>query len=464
MTVASDLTAKLAALLGPDGIEMEPAALRFFAEDALRGRGAATDAATPLAVVRPITAEQTAALLRLASEASVPVVPYGAGTGLMGGARSYRPGIVLDTVRLNAIEARPADRLVWAGAGAILADVDETLQPHGLCLGHDPWTFPVATVGGALSTNGLGYKGGRYGGMGDQALAIEVALPDGTLFRTRAVRRHSAGPNLTRLFAGAEGTLGVITAAALQAHPVPEAQERRVFSFDAFEQGFTAVNAIAALGLRPSLLDYGEEHASPWPELAQREDEPPLLYLGFEGLREEVEFSMHRAVTLIEANSGRELPRQRAESFWERRHVVARRFARGQPRERSIRNSDVAWDYLHVALPPSQVLDFREYCHNETARAGVALLECGLWTAPDFFSAVLALPVDQGGHQRLSAVIDTLLAACQDLGGSMEYVHGAGRRLAHLMPREHGEGLDVLRRIKAALDPEGVLNPDKLGL
>jgi FAD/FMN-containing dehydrogenase len=129
-----------------------------------------------------------------------------------------------------------------------------------------------------------------------------------------------------------------------------------------------------------------------------------------------------------------------------------------------MRSPDVAWDYLHVALPPLQVLAFRERCHAETARAGVALLECGIWTAPDYFSAVLALPTHQGGHERLSAVIDALLVACQDLGGSMEYVHGAGRRLAHLMPREHGEGLDVLRRIKAALDPEGMLNPDKLGL
>jgi len=464
MTVATDLIAKLITLLGPDGIELDPGQLRFFAEDALRGRGAAGEAATPLAVARPMTAAQAAALLRLAGEAGVPVVPYGAGTGLMGGARSYQPGIVLDTVHLNTIDVRPADRLVWAGAGAILADVDAALQPHGLCLGHDPWTFPVATVGGALSTNGLGYKGGRYGGMGDQALAIEVALPDGTLFRTRAVRRHSAGPTRARLFVGAEGTLGLITAAALQAHPIPEAQDMRAFNFDSFEAGFTTVDAIAGLGLRPSLLDYGEEHASRWPELAPREDEPPLLYLGFEGLREEVEFSMRRALGLIEAGGGRELPGRQAESFWERRHVVAQRFARGKPRERSMRNPDVAWDYLHVALPPSQVLAFRDRCHAETALASVALLECGLWTAPDFFSAVLALPVDQGGHERLGAVIDSLLTACQDLGGSMEYVHGVGQRLGHLMAREHGEALDVLRRIKAALDPEGMLNPEKLGL
>jgi FAD/FMN-containing dehydrogenase len=464
MTVATGLTAKLTTLLGPEGIALDPAQLSYFAEDALRGRGAPGDAVTPLAVARPATAAQTAALLRLASDAAVPVVPYGAGTGLMGGARSDQPGLVLDTVRLNTIEVQPADRLVWAGAGAILADVDAALQPHGLCLGHDPWTFPVASVGGTLSTNGLGYKGGRYGGMGDQALALEVALADGTLFRTRAVRRHSAGPNLARLFIGAEGTLGVITAVALQAHPLPEAQDLRAFNFDTFDQGFAAVDAIAGLGLRPSLLDYGEEHASPWPELAPREDEPPLLYLGFEGLREEVEFSMHRALALIQANGGRDLPPHQAESFWQRRHVVAQRFARGKPRERYVRSPDVAYDYLHVALPPSRVLAFRDLCHAEAEHAAVALLECGLWTAPDFFSAVFALPLDRGGHERLGSVIDTLLSACQDLGGSMEYVHGAGSRLAHLMPREHGDALEVMRRIKAALDPEGILNPDKLGL
>jgi FAD/FMN-containing dehydrogenase len=462
---ATDLTTRLTDLLGPDGVELDPAQLRYFAEDALRGRGAASEAATPLAVVRPASGEQTARLLTLASEAAVPVVPYGAGTGLMGGARSYRPGLVLDTVRLNAIDVQPADRIVWAGAGAILQDIDAALRTHGLCLGHDPWTFPVATVGGTLSTNSLGYKGGRYGGMADLAIALEVALPDGTLIRTRAVRRHSVGPNLARLFIGAEGTLGVITAAALQAHAAPEREELRAFNFETFEQGFAAIDAMARLGLRPSLLDYGEEHASPWPILASRDDEPPLLYLGFEGFREEVEASLTRALAIVSSNGGVELPQETARSFWERRHVIAQRFARGRPRDQRMgRSPDVAFDYIHVALPPSRVLAFRDLCHTESQRSGVGLLECGLWTAPDFFSAVFILPQAQGGLERLDEVIDGLLRACQAMGGSMEYVHGAGRRLAHLMPDEHGPALDVLRRIKAAFDPGNILNPDKLGL
>jgi len=382
----------------------------------------------------------------------------------MGGARTAKPGIVLDTVRLNQINVQAEDRIVWAGSGAILKDVDTELRVHGMCLGHDPWTFPVATVGGTLSTNSLGYKGGRYGGMGDHAIALEVALADGTLFRTRAVRRHSAGPNLARLFVGAEGTLGVITAAALLGDPIPEAEERRAFSFATFEEGFEAIQEMATLGLRPSLLEYGEEHASPWPHLLQRDEDLPLLYLGYEGFAEEVGASWTRARRILAAHGATELAQSVAESFWEQRHVVAQRFARGMPRQRRFGSGDIARDFMHVAVLPSQVLTFRHDAHEICQREGVALLDCGLWTAPDFFSSSLALPESLGGSERLSMVMDILLRRVHELGGSMEYVHGAGLRLAHLMPEEHGDALDVIRRIKAAIDPSGVLNPGKLGL
>ena len=466
MKEGSEFIQQVSAIVGDEGVLSGEEDLRYFAVDALRGRGGfAVDAPSrPLAVVRPGSGEETARVLATATAAGVPVVAYGAGTGLMGGARTERPGIVLDTVRLNTIEMRPEDRLVWAGAGCILEQVDDALRQHGLCLGHDPWTFPVATVGGTLSTNGLGYRGGRYGGIGDQAIALEVALADGTLLNTRTVRRHSAGPELARLFVGAEGTLGVITAAALQAHPVPEREELRAYEFTSFEDGFGAIQGIAALGLRPSLLDYGEEHASPWPELSERQDEPPLLYLGFEGLDEEVEFSLARAKALVKRYRGRKLGKKKARLFWEHRHVVAERFRRGVERPRRLGSEEAAFDFIHVALPPSQVLPFREACHAVCSRVSVGLLECGLWTAPDFFSAAFMLPNSEGGQDRLNRVIDELLALAQDLGGSMEYVHGAGLRLAHLMQREHGDGQAVLRRIKAVLDPRSVLNPGKLGL
>ena len=457
---------KLTALVGADGVVLDDADRRYFAEDALgrRGRNEAFAFAEPLAVVRPADAATTARVLQLASEHGVPVVPYGAGTGLMGGARSTRPGIVLDTVRLDGIDVHAGDRFVWAGSGAILQNVDAALREHGLCLGHDPWTFPVATVGGTLSTNSLGYKGGRYGGMGDQAIALEVALADGTVMRTRAVRRSSTGPRLERLFIGAEGVLGVITAAALQGHAVPEATELRGYTFSKWEDGFHAIDELIGLGLRPALLDYGEEHASPWPDIVSRDEEAPILYLGFEGWREEVEPSITRGQRIVAAYGGQLEPQSRVQTFWDDRHVVAQRFARTRRQRRDWRSPDVAFDYIHVALPPSRVLDFRAVLHEASARGEVGLLECGLWTAPDFFSAVLALPAANDGHARLAAAIDGLLGTVQEFGGSMEYVHGAGLRYAHLMPREHATDYDVLKRIKRVLDPDGVINPGKLGL
>lgn len=421
----------------------------------------------PLAVARPPDAATAARLLKLAAEAGIALVPYGAGTGLMGGARTVQAAVVVDTVRLNAIEPRPADRMVWAGAGAVLAEVDAALRPHDLTIGHDPWTYPVATVGGTISTNGLGYKGGRYGGMGDQVLALEVALADGSIIRTRAVGRRSTGPDIARLFVGAEGTLGLVTAAALRAYPLPEVRQFLSFSFRDFQAGFSVVTEVCALGMRPCFLDYGEEHTSPWPELRWRREEPPVLYLGFEGFREEVDANVRRASQVALAAGGQALGSEEPERLWQSRHVVAERFrreSRRRSRQEAPASREMAVDYLHVSLPPSQVLEFHSLCHEETAAAGVGLFECGLWTGPELFSAVVGLPQASGGADALAPVVDRLLSAAQDLGGSMEYCHGAGVRLAHLMEREHGDAMALLRRLKHALDPSGVLNPRKLGL
>jgi FAD/FMN-containing dehydrogenase len=430
--------------------------------DSLGDRGRDQPLALPIAVIRPRDTNAVARLLALSNEEHVPVVAYGAGTGLMGGARSVSEAIVVDTARLNHIDVHPGDQLVWTGAGAILADVDRALSPHGLCLGHDPWTFPVASVGGPINTNGLGYKGGRYGGIGDQVLALEVVLADGTVFRTPAVPRRSVGPDFMRLFVGAEGTLGVVTAAALRAFAIPESSQIFGFNFERFDQGFETIREIARLGLRPSLCDYGEEHASPWPELSDREEEPPILYLGFEGFREEVEGSAERARSIATKLGGVPAPQARAQEFWDDRHVIAQRFAR--PRRRGRDNRRSGFDYLHAALPASKVLPFRELCHSRSKEQGIAILECGLWVRPELFSAVFLGPPGQEDRSRTADFLDSLLMTAQDMGGSMEYVHGAGLRLAPLMEREHGAGMTVLRRIKAVLDPEGIMNPGKLSL
>lgn len=482
-----DLRATLRARLGDDLVSCDERDLAAHAEDGFgahrpRPSWLAAHAPQPAAVVRPRATADVAALLRLANECGFAVVPYGGGTGLMGGAvpssNERRPVVSLAMPAMRRIrEVRPADRLVWAEAGATLAQVDEALRPHGLMVGHDPWTFNLATVGGAIGTDGLGYLGGRYGGMGDQTLAVEAVLPTGAVIVTRPAGKHSTGLDLRGLFAGTEGTMGVVTAAALRAFPIPEERLLRGYAFPGFERGLEVVAAMTGIGLAPALLDYGQSFPPP-PIAALRRffagparSEGARLMLGFEGFREGARAEAERADRICREQGGAPLGDDDARSFWEGRHATADRFADRRAGRvvdglfRLARN--VRFDFVHVALPASRVGPYWRAARELCGREGVHVVEAGLWARPGLFSLALvkASRSARATEEGLAATVDALLRLALEHGGSMEYCHGVGVRLAHLMAEEHGQdGLEAMRAIKRALDPAGVLNPGKLGL
>lgn len=455
------LIADLADIAGAGNVSADTAAYAWDALGTGRGfMGIEGLEPQPLCVVRPRNTKQVADAVRLAARRGVAVVPFGGGSGLMGGAVAVRPSIVIDMTRMSrVVEISRLDQAVRVEAGAVLRDVDGALAPERLMLGHDPWTVSVATVGGAISTDSLGYRGAKYGSMGDQVLALTAVLPDGKVVETRAGAKTSVGPDLRRLFIGAEGCFGIITEATLRAFPRPESRALRAFVFRTFEAGFEAVLNMQALGLTPAVLDYGENFSGEMYEPA-----PSRLYLGFEGFREEVTAAEARAVMVCQEAGGQDLGEAQAQEFWEHRHDIGDRFA-----ERRRSGPGPSWggsfDYVHVALPPSRVLAYRTQCIEILRKNGLRPLELGIWCWPGLFSATfMAEGQVDVCRASLAAAVDELVTRAQDLGGSMEYCHGVGLRLAHLMEREHGRGIDVLREIKRALDPLGTMNPGKLGL
>jgi FAD/FMN-containing dehydrogenase len=434
-------------------------------------RGFARDVASiPLVVAFPRTTEEVASIIRLAGELCVPIVPYGGGSGLMGGATTQRPGVVVGTTRVASVrEIDPVGRTVSVEAGAVLKDVDAALRPHGLMIGHDPWTYGVATVGGAISTNGLGFLGGKYGSMGDQVLGIEAVLAAGSIVQTRSVRAKSTGIDLSRLFIGGEGQFGIITAATLRVFPVPESRVRAGFTFPTFEHGFDAILAMDALGIAPALLDYGERPAPAEAVVSgdARAGEPPTLYIGFDGLREEVDALMVRAVAICERQRGKRVDPTNVDEFWSNRHAVAENFARHRKDRRTEKfaaGEGRCFDYIHVSLPVSRVIEYRKRALTIAAQHHVHVLEAGLWVSPGLFSLAMVnvAKTQAEAVAGMSATVDACLREAQAAGGAMEYCHGVGVRLAHLMRDEHGTGLDVMRAIKRALDPQDVLNPGKI--
>ena len=151
----------------------------------------------PTILVRPENADEVSEIVKLARKVRVPIVPYGSGTGLMGAAIAIRGGIMVDTQRMSRIEEiSKEDMIIRAQAGIVLEELFTGLQKQGLFFAHDPWTRPVARLGGAISTNSLGYLGAKYGSIGTQVLGIEAIMPDGRLLRTRTAEFSSTGFDL----------------------------------------------------------------------------------------------------------------------------------------------------------------------------------------------------------------------------------------------------------------------------
>ena len=411
----------------------------------------------PLAVVEPASASEVAQVVGWAAAARVPLVPRGGGSGLMGGAAVLEPAVVVDLHRLDGIEVDSAGGLVRAGAGATLARVDAACGEHGLMFGHDPWTVEVATIGGVLGTNGLGYLGARAGSAGAQVRAIEAVLADGRIVRTRPSPARSVGPDITRLLIGTEGTLGIITEATLAVLPRPEERVPRAYRLPSFTAGIAVAIALRRRGVRYTCLELSADGLPP---------RPASLLLVFDGLRGEAMLHAARAEDMVHEAGGERLESSVAEREWNDRHAIAQRWAaRARFRSEEWRAGAEAdqFDYAHVGVPVAGLDAVRTATHALVRRHGLDLVEEGLWHGPELYSVVVAGGADAATGVR--ATIDGVCRAAQDAGGTMEYCHGVGWQLAHLMEREHGEaGLDVLRRVKLALDPSGILNPGKLTL
>ena len=460
--IDSSLEEALSKALGVENVSTRLATLDRYSTDALtpsRAFDAAPrmDALADL-VVTPHSVEQVAEVVTLAASYQAPIIPYGGGTGVMGGTVPVNGGIVVDMKGLNRIiDIDPTGMSVVVEAGMILEDLARSLAEKELMIGHDPWSAPIATVGGAVSTNGVGYLAAKYGPMGSQVLGLDVVLPDGSVINTRALPKYSSGPNLNHIFIGSEGVFGLITRATLRLFRIPERQAFATVGFDSFDEGFGAVIELFAAGESPALLDLTEEGAG-----------TVCLYLMFEGNKEEASVGLGHSLKVCSKLGGIDLGEDKTREYWSTRYDIARQYAEqmlDQPR--SVRWQRGRWrfaDYLHVALPVSRVLEYKRRCEELLSARGVEVMEYAIWGRPEFFSMLLGTSDGSGSKfgEGLGDAVDEVLRLAQDMGGSMEYCHGVGVKLAHLLPRDMGAGFEVAKAIKRALDPHNIMNPGKL--
>ena len=454
----------LAGIVGPENLLSDADALDRYTGDALspsRAFGAEADFARLAdAVAIPGSPAEVSQIVEWANRRRIPVIPYGGGTGVMGGVVPARGGIVLDVKRMNRIlSVDPAALTVQVEAGIVLGDLEAQLAEYGLMIGHDPYSVPIATVAGAISTNGVGYRACAHGPMGEQVIGMQAVLPDGRIIETRDVPKYSSGPNLNHLLIGAEGVFGVITRATLRVYRIPECRRFASVGFDCFDHGFHAASEMLAVGIRPALLDLTEEEGE------------VTLHLLFEGFVEGVAAQARRAAAICRAHNGQSLGAEPTRQYWAARRDSALSYqsgALGQPRR-------VRWnrwrrrrgfDYLHLALPASRVLEYRRRAAEILAAEGISVIEYAIWSRPELFSMLITPESGDPAEarQRLARNVDRVLKLAQDMGGAMEYCHGVGVKLNHLLAREQGPAHHTIRQLKQTLDPNNIMNPGKLAL
>lgn len=466
------LARDLGAAVGHEHVSSDPAQLTEQSADwswmsqFLRSR----DLPLPTAdlVVRPDSTAEVEAVVRIASEYRAPVVPRGGGSGTQGGTFALYGGIAVDLTRMNRIvDIDETSLVVTVEAGIDGSVLEAELNTRGLTLAHYPGShFFGATIGGCLAARGSGVVSTKYGKAEDMALQVEAVLPPGRRIATLPIPSHAAGPDLLQTLVGSEGTLGIITQAAMRLDPLPPARGFLSFQFPDVAAGLEAGRLIMTRRLVPAALRlYDEADSAKLTSMLDLSTEGVLLIVVLDGTEAAMALEQQAIEEICAANDAVDLGGGPAQTWWDGKYEpFSKHNAPAPPTVFGTTDSCARFvdlPGLYRAKKRTIEEGFAEYGARYTAHFS----HWYPWGAMiyDRFSIDQA-PQDPGEalalHDRLwDAAVRTSL----DNGGIINDHHGVGLKLGRFMRPQHGAAFDLMLAIKHAWDPDGIMNPGKLG-
>lgn len=419
----------------------------------------------PEAGVWPTSSEEVSRILILANEHRFPVTPRGAGTGLAGAAVPASGGLVLDMCRMNKIlDIRIADRLTVLQPGVVYADLEKALAPHGFFFPPDPASSTVCTLGGNVATNAGGIRGAKYGVTRDYVMGLEVVLPDGRIMRIGSrCMKSASGYDLTRLFVGSEGTLGVITEITLKINPKPTAFKTVLASFASLKDAGQAVTDIMHSGIVPSVLEVLDENSIKVLREHANMNLPEvmaMILVETDGYTEaETSYQMSKLIEVFRKNSVTDTQvadtADEAEELWKARKSVGSTAGK-------LRANSVSED---VTVPMSKVPDLLTGISIIVRKYDLPFVIFGHAGDGNLHPRIMYDRSDPDNVTRLSKAVDEIFKLTCNLGGTLTGEHGIGLSKAPYMTLEHDPvAMDVMRSIKILFDPNNILNPGKMAL
>lgn len=414
----------------------------------------------PAVVCRPATTAQVSALLSYCDSRRIPVTASGGRSGVCGAAIPLHGGVSLDLTAMQGVESvDEVSGIVEVLAGTFGPDLEAAARTHGLTIGHYPQSFALATVGGWVACRGAGQYSTRYGKIEDMVHALEVVLADGTVVRTGGAPAAAAGPDLSQVILGSEGTLGVVTRVWLRAHPLPEVERRAAYVFDTFDDGLEACRRLIRRGATPAVLrlyDGAESKRSHGGDGTNA----TMLVLD-EGAEEIVDAAMAVVHDVCGRMGARVADAELVERWTHHRNDTSGLQA--------LTRKGYVVDTMEVAVNWAQCSSVVEQVETAMmavphARAATCHLSHSYIEGACLYFTFAAVPPAEEFERTYLALWDAGQRAALAAGANLSHHHGIGHSRARYMDQALGESMTMLRAIKAALDPNGILNPGKLGL
>lgn len=459
-SAAAGIREGLFAVLGGNKVSVDPSTLAAYAVDA----APVVDFHLPLAVVWAESVADVQLVARTCSEHGISIVPRGAGTGVSGGAHAIRDCIILSLERMDRIlELNTDDETAVVEPGVVNAALNDAAAEHGLMYAPDPASFRSSTIGGNVATNAGGLRCAKYGVTRDSVLALDVVLADGSLIHTgHQTFKGVAGYDLTALFVGSEGTLGIVVAATVRLKYLPRDVRTIAAFYPDFRSAAAGVLAVGRARVQPAIMELLDGGS-----LGQLDDAygsallsrgQALLLIQTDGFGADAEADVVRRVL---AAAGAVVTTEASDEA--ERLVDLRRNSRGAMPDDAYRVGE------DVAVPRSRLVDYVERldviaAHHDVrlrvvAHAGDGNLHPTFWV--DRPRDVAADPEDDG-LERLGMALDDSIAEALAMGGTITGEHGVGQFKRRWLGLEQAPHMrELQQRIKQIFDPQGILNPGK---
>ena len=417
-------------------------------------------------IVSPGSTEEVSKVLVIANYYKIPVFPWGGGAGSQGGALAVCGGIMLDMKRMDKVlEIDEQSRTITAQCGIVFQQLEWAANERGYSLMHYTSSLTCSTVGGFLAHNGIGVLSTKYGKIDDQCLNVEMVIPNGQVLRSAPVPKHSSGPDLKHIFIGSEGTLGVMTKATFKLFEMPEVRRFHAYLFQDIASGIAAARDMLQK-FKPSIIRlYDEaETVSIIKKILGVEKQGAFMNLALEGEDEVVAIEERKMREICAKYHAMDLGSDYGEKWWDSRIKFF--------------YPDYALDFPKMFGTMDTVATYKDIekvywamkhaveDHFEGVRFIAHFSHWYEWGCMCYDRFIMDQPPkDPEEALRLhNQIWNAGVRAAIANGGAVNDHHGVGMKLGRLMKEQYGPGMVVFEGLKKALDPNGIMNPYKLGI